>query len=144
MIALRAENEQLKRRIAEQEARIADMNSKLDQLITLQQRPQPHAQETPIEETVDEESTMEESSQPQAKKRALEAHKSGGIRATVLRLEERLNRHIETTNARLPKLEQTCQAIQETLIQMQAAIARLGAGMHQPQPNQRPTWPEQR
>lgn len=177
MIALRTENDRLKHRVAEQDARIAEMNEKLDRLLALQQQSSTPSQDTSIEEMADEESATDEP-EPQAKRRATDAPKGSKLRAAFRRLEERFNRHeerfnrhkeafkrhAETTNkrlavleattaninTRLTALEQTCQAmqnsiqaIQETLIQIKADISRPGPGSHYPQPNQRPTWPEQ-
>lgn len=111
-----------------------------------------------------EEESVTDEPEPQVKRRATDAPKDNKRKTALQRLEERFNRHEESTNrrlaaleattaninARLTKLEQTCQAmqnsiqaIQETLVQMQAAIARLGPGSHHLQSNQRPTWPEQ-
>lgn len=66
------------------------------------------------------------------------------------RFEESANRRLaalEATTAdivvRLTKLEQMFQAVQETLVQMQEAIARLSAGFQQMCPDQRPIWPAQ-
>lgn len=169
MLALRAENERLKQRVAEQDARIIAMNEKLDRLLALQQQPPPLAHNVPVEDIADEDSATDEPSQ--TKRRATDAPNKGSkMKAALRRLEERFNRHeepfnrhVESTNkrlaaleataanmnARLTALEQTCQAmqssiqaIQETLIQIQKAISQPGPGPHHSQPDQRPTWPK--
>lgn len=165
MLKLRNENERLKKRIAEQVMRMLEMNRKLDLLLANQRQEQAQAQaqvqaqamevqtEAPAEEAAREETTTE-GPEPRAKRRAIETR---AIDRRIQWLEERFDKFEESTNrrlaaleattadivVRLTKLEQMFHAIQETLVQMQEAIARLSAGTQYQHPNQRPSWPEQ-
>lgn len=167
MLKLRNENERLKKRIAEQDMRMLEMNRKLDLLLANQRQEQAQAQEqaqsqaqamevqteAPAEEAAKVEATTE-GPEPRAKRRAIETR---AIDRRIQRLEERFDKFEESTNrrlaaleattadivVRLTKLEQMFQAVQETLVQLQEAIARLNAGTQYQHPNQRPSWPEQ-
>lgn len=165
MLKLRNKNERLKKRIAEQDMRMLEMNRKLDLLLANQRQEQAQAQaqvqaqamevqtEAPAKEAAKEEATTE-GPEPRAKRRAIETR---AIDRRIQRLEERFDKFEESTNRRLAaleattadivvhltKLEQMFQAIQETLVQMQKAIARLSARTQYQHPNQRPSWPEQ-
>ncbi|XP_075543967.1 uncharacterized protein LOC142578469 [Dermacentor variabilis] len=140
--ALRDENEMLKRRIAEQDATIKEINEKLTTLIGLQQQqqllPKP-AQEWKQEEITEDEPEVEvdpratKEAGPAPKRRAIEGAKERKISERIEKQDDRLDRLEATskvTNERLTTLAQTVQqmttniqsTIQNMMAQMQAQL----------------------
>ncbi|XP_075543567.1 uncharacterized protein LOC142578028 [Dermacentor variabilis] len=140
--ALRDENEMLKRRIAEQDATIKEINEKLTTLIGLQQQPQllpKPAHERKQEEITEDEPEVEvdpratKEAGPAPKRRAIEGAKERKIMERVEKQDDRLDRLEATskvTNERLTTLAQTVQqmttniqsTIQNMMAQMQAQL----------------------
>lgn len=138
--ALRAENEQLKQKIADLEHTNRSINAKLDQLLALQQQPQqpqpappqPQLQDQRPAEPVTQGSGPEQDPrahqrdmEPTPKRRALEAAKDRKNLARLENLEDRFETFVKVTNERLTKLEQTCQNMQTMMMQMQAQLQML-------------------
>ncbi|XP_065293053.1 uncharacterized protein [Dermacentor albipictus] len=140
--ALRDENEMLKRRIAEQDATINEINEKLTTLIGLQQQqqllPKP-AQERKQQEITEHEPEVEvdpramKEAGPAPKRRAIEGAKERKIMERIEKQDDRLDRLEATskvTNERLTTLAQTVQqmttniqsTIQNMMAQMQAQL----------------------
>lgn len=141
--ALRDENEKLKRRIAEQDATIQEINEKLTTLIAKQQQQQQQlpkpAQERKQEEMTEDEPEVEvdprttKAAGPAPKRRAIEGAKERKITERIEKQDDRLD-HLEATskvtNERLTALEQTVQqmttnvqsTIQNMIAQMQAQL----------------------
>ncbi|XP_075535181.1 uncharacterized protein LOC142570721 [Dermacentor variabilis] len=140
--ALRDENEMLKRRIAEQDATIKEINEKLTTLIGLQQQqqllPKP-AQERKQDEISADEPEVEvdpratKEAGPAPNRRAIEGAKERKIMERIEKQDDRLDRLEATskvTNERLTTLAQTVQqmttniqsTIQNMMAQMQAQL----------------------
>lgn len=135
--ALRAENEQLKQKIADLEHTNRSINAKLDQLLALQQQPQPASPQPQLQDQRPPEPVIQESvpeqdprahqrdMEPIPKRRALEAAKDRKMLARLDNLEDRFETFVKVTNERLTKLEQTCQNMQTMMMQMQAQLQML-------------------
>ncbi|CAN7945482.1 unnamed protein product, partial [Ixodes hexagonus] len=105
--ALRDENEKLKRRIAEQDATIKEINEKLTTLIATQQQQQQQlpkpAQEKEQEEMTADEPEVEvdpratKAAGPAPKRRAIEGAKERKITETIEKQDDRLD-HLEATS----------------------------------------------
>ncbi|KAM7306727.1 uncharacterized protein ISCGN_010395 [Ixodes scapularis] len=141
--ALRDENEKLKRKIAEQDATIKEINEKLTTLIAKQQQQQQQlpkpAQERKQEKMTADEPEVEvdprttKAAGPAPKRRAIEGAKERKITERIEKEDDRLD-HLEATskvtNERLTALEQTVQqmttnvqsTIQNMIAQMQAQL----------------------
>ncbi|KAG0413954.1 hypothetical protein HPB47_008885 [Ixodes persulcatus] len=141
--ALGDENKKLKRRIAEQDATIQEINEKLTTLIAKQQQQQQQlpkpAQERKQEEMTEDEPEVEvdprttKAAGPAPKRRAIEGAKERKITERIEKQDDRLD-HLEATskvtNERLTVLEQTVQqmttnvqsTIQNMIAQMQAQL----------------------
>ncbi|KAH9372528.1 hypothetical protein HPB48_022125 [Haemaphysalis longicornis] len=149
--ALRLENEQLRQKVAEQDATITAINAKLSQLLALQQQPQPQRQRMPtpplqpalptpgavvpqndLSEDDDEmtESAAEpnprddKASAPTPKRRALGPAKRTKISYILARLDQHDER-LTAVEARLTIIEQTCQAMQGNMQAMQATLLQI-------------------
>ncbi|KAH7973901.1 hypothetical protein HPB49_006761 [Dermacentor silvarum] len=138
--ALRDENEKLKRRIAEQDATIKEINEKLTTLIAMhqqQQQPTPaHLRKQEMTENepeveVDPRATI--AAGPAPKTRAIDGAKERKITGRIESMGDRLDHHEATskvTNERLTALEQTVQqmttniqsTIQNMISQMQTQV----------------------
>ncbi|XP_029845315.3 uncharacterized protein LOC115328243 [Ixodes scapularis] len=141
--AVRDENEKLKRKIAEQDATIKEINEKLTTLIAKQQQQQQQlpkpAQEREQEEMTADEREVEvdprttKAAGPAPKRRAIEGAKERKITERTEKQDDRLD-HLEATskvtNERLTALKQTVQqmttnvqsTIQNMIAQMQAQL----------------------
>lgn len=141
--ALRDENEKLKRKIAEQDATIKEINEKLTTLIAKQQQQQQQlpkpAQERKQEEMTADEPEVEvdprttKAAGPAPKRGAIEGAKERKVTERIEKQDDRLD-HLEATskvtNERLTALEQTVQqmatnvqsTIQNMIAQMQAQL----------------------
>ncbi|KAG0420477.1 hypothetical protein HPB47_003473 [Ixodes persulcatus] len=142
--ALGDENEKLKRRIAEQDATIQEINEKLTALIAKQQQLQQQQLPKPTQERKQEEMTEDEpeveadprttkAAGPAPKRRAIEGAKERMIAERIEKQDDKLD-HLEATskvtNERLTALEQTVQqmttnvqsTIQNMIAQMQAQL----------------------
>ncbi|XP_037581767.2 uncharacterized protein LOC119464989, partial [Dermacentor silvarum] len=135
--SLRDENEKLKRRIAEQDATIKEINEKVTTLIAMQQQQQQQptpAQQRKQEMTEDEPEVEVDpratiAAGPAPKRRAIEGAKERKITEKIEKQGDRLD-HLEATskvtNERLTALEQTVQQmttnIQSTILNMIAQM----------------------
>ncbi|KAH7959493.1 hypothetical protein HPB49_011462 [Dermacentor silvarum] len=138
--SLRDENEKLKRRIAEQDATIKEINEKVTTLIAMQQQQQQPtpAQQRKQEMTEDEPEVEVDpratiAAGPAPKRRAIEGAKERKITERIEKQGDRLD-HLEATskvtNERLTALEQTVQqmtaniqsTIQNMIAQMQTQL----------------------
>ncbi|KAK8768665.1 hypothetical protein V5799_014870 [Amblyomma americanum] len=136
------ENEKLKRRIAEQDATIKEINEKLTTLIAMQQQqqlPPKPAQERKQEEITEDEPEVEvdpratKAAGPAPKRRAIEGAKERMITERIEKQDDRLYRleaTSEVTNERLTALAQTVSqmttniqsTVQNMMPQMQAQL----------------------
>ncbi|KAH7959060.1 hypothetical protein HPB49_007873 [Dermacentor silvarum] len=139
--SLRDENEKLKRRIAEQDANIKEINEKLTTLIAMhqQQQQQPTPAQQRKQEMTEDEPEVEVDPRatiaagPAPKRRAIEGAKERKITERIEKQSDRLD-HLEVTskvtNERLTALEQTVQqmttniqsTIQNMIAQMQTQL----------------------
>ncbi|XP_037564885.2 uncharacterized protein LOC119444583 [Dermacentor silvarum] len=142
--SLRDENEKLKRRIAEQDATIKEINEKVTTLIAMQQQQQQQQQQPKPAQQRKQEMTEDEpevevdpratiAAGPAPKRRAIEGAKERKITERIEKQGDRLD-HLEATskvtNERLTALEQTVQqmtaniqsTIQNMIAQMQTQL----------------------
>lgn len=158
MKALQNENAQLRQKIADLERMNADINMKLDRLLTLQQQapserhPSPTGNQPPAEAATAEARPEQDpriqqrEAEPTPKRRALEAAKERKLLVRLENLEERTDAFIKMSNDRSAKLEQTCGNMQTMMMQMQTQLqilmSHLGLGgdpQQFPPVNQQPT-----
>nr|XP_050046520.1 uncharacterized protein LOC126543444 [Dermacentor andersoni] len=136
--ALRDENEMLKRRIAEQDATIKEINEKLTTLIGLQQQQQllpTPAQERKQEEITEDEPEVEvdpratKEAGPAPKRRAIEGAKERKIMERIEKQDDRLDRLEATSKVTNERLTTLAQAVQQMTTNIQSTIQNMMAQM---------------
>lgn len=137
MKALQNENAQLRQKITELERMNADINTKLDRLLALQQQAPserhsspsgnpPPAEAATLEARPEQDPrSQQREAEPTPKRRALEAAKERKLLVRLENLEERTDAFIKMSNERSAQLEQTCCNMQTMIMQMQTQLQML-------------------